>query len=177
MADLQPGQNIRYYTDRGIQSNGLKEKLKKCKTNICECIKEFIENGINNPHGGLRARFARMLDGNAVQSGIASHAAEIDAVKRGVQEAKDLYDNNGCPSGGLPAETAEYLNKPIPTAADWERANGRPMPLGAQASSESWIDWKFWEQVTGLTGGALLTYLIISEGSRLFPLRNLVPIP
>ena len=30
---------------------------------------------------------------------------------------------------------------------------------------------------TGLTGTALIAYLIISEGSRLFPPRNLVPIP
>ncbi|MEZ0609350.1 hypothetical protein ACAW74_12575 [Fibrella sp. WM1] len=33
------------------------------------------------------------------------------------------------------------------------------------------------EQLTGLTGAALLIYLIISEGSRLFPPRNLIPIP
>ena len=39
------------------------------------------------------------------------------------------------------------------------------------------MDWEYWEEVTGLTGGALLIYLIISEGSRLFPPRNLVPVP
>jgi WXG100 family type VII secretion target len=33
------------------------------------------------------------------------------------------------------------------------------------------------EVITGLTGAALITYLIISEGSRLFPPRNLIPIP
>ena len=32
-------------------------------------------------------------------------------------------------------------------------------------------------EITGLTGTALVIYLIISEGSRLFPPRNLVPIP
>jgi hypothetical protein len=31
--------------------------------------------------------------------------------------------------------------------------------------------------ITGLTGTALIVYLIISEGSRLFPPRNLVPVP
>lgn len=31
--------------------------------------------------------------------------------------------------------------------------------------------------VTGLTGIGLTIYLIISEGSRLFPPRNLIPIP
>ena len=33
-------------------------------------------------------------------------------------------------------------------------------------------------EITGLTGAALIAYLIISEGSRiLFPPRNLLPIP
>jgi hypothetical protein len=31
--------------------------------------------------------------------------------------------------------------------------------------------------ITGLTGGALVVYLIISEGSRIFPPRNLIPLP
>jgi hypothetical protein len=31
--------------------------------------------------------------------------------------------------------------------------------------------------ITGLTGAALIAYLIISEGSRLFPPRNLIPVP
>lgn len=33
------------------------------------------------------------------------------------------------------------------------------------------------EEITGLTGAALIIYLIISEGSRLFPPRNAIPIP
>lgn len=32
-------------------------------------------------------------------------------------------------------------------------------------------------EATGLTGSALLIYVIVSEGSRLFPPRNLVPLP
>jgi hypothetical protein len=39
------------------------------------------------------------------------------------------------------------------------------------------FDLKRWEQITGLTGAALIAYLIVSEGSRLFPARNLVPVP
>ena len=50
-------------------------------------------------------------------------------------------------------------------------------PGGTPQSNESFFDRKYWEQVTGLTGAALVTYLIISEGSRLFPPRNLIPIP
>ena len=33
------------------------------------------------------------------------------------------------------------------------------------------------QKLTGLTGAALVLYIIISEGSRLFPPRNLIPIP
>ena len=32
-------------------------------------------------------------------------------------------------------------------------------------------------EITGLTGTALLMYIIISEGSRVFPLRNAIPLP
>jgi len=39
------------------------------------------------------------------------------------------------------------------------------------------LDWEYWEETTGLTGVALVTYLIISEGTRLYPPRNLVPVP
>jgi hypothetical protein len=41
----------------------------------------------------------------------------------------------------------------------------------------TFLDRKYWEKVTGLTGGALLAYLLISEGSRLFPPRNFIPVP
>ena len=32
-------------------------------------------------------------------------------------------------------------------------------------------------EITGLTGAALITYILLSEGSRFFPPRNLVPVP
>lgn len=50
-----------------------------------------------------------------------------------------------------------------------------PMPVPKPESSI--LDWEYWEEVTGLTGAALIIYLIVSEGSRLFPPRNLIPVP
>jgi RHS repeat-associated protein len=47
-----------------------------------------------------------------------------------------------------------------------------PAPAGAPIFSR-----EYWEQVTGLSGAALAAYLIISEGSRLFPPRNLIVVP
>jgi hypothetical protein len=65
----------------------------------------------------------------------------------------------------LAALMARYLAKcgPPPNA---------PVPRG-----RSFFEWEYWEEVTGLTGVALVAYLVVSEGSRLFPPRNLVPIP
>ncbi|MEM6270680.1 MAG: hypothetical protein AAF998_14660 [Bacteroidota bacterium] len=51
-----------------------------------------------------------------------------------------------------------------------------PFPKFEPESHSIW-EWEYWEEVTGLTGAALVIYLIISEGSRLFPPRNAIPIP
>ncbi|WP_252225261.1 hypothetical protein [Clostridium sp. ZBS2] len=37
--------------------------------------------------------------------------------------------------------------------------------------------WEEMEAITGLAGATLVAYVIISEGSRLFPPRNLIPVP
>jgi RHS repeat-associated protein len=53
-----------------------------------------------------------------------------------------------------------------------------PPPGGfPQEEGNNVFDWEYWEEVTGLTGTALVIYLIISEGSRLYPPRNAVPVP
>ncbi len=53
-----------------------------------------------------------------------------------------------------------------------------PVPVPAPTpNNNSPFSLEYWEALTGLTGAALLTYIVISEGSRLFPPRNLVPIP
>jgi hypothetical protein len=49
------------------------------------------------------------------------------------------------------------------------------VPVHAPQQNEDFL--KKMEILTGLTGAALILYLIISEGSRLFPPRNLIPIP
>jgi len=50
-----------------------------------------------------------------------------------------------------------------------------PKPKEVPVADEDFM--RKMEKITGLTGTALIIYLIISEGSRLFPPRNLVPIP
>lgn len=54
-----------------------------------------------------------------------------------------------------------------------------PVPV-PETRPQPTVDRTFMERmaaITGLTGTALVIYLIVSEGSRLFPPRNLVPIP
>ena len=58
-----------------------------------------------------------------------------------------------------------------------------PVPIGIPEPEGmlDWVrritDWRYWEEVTGLTGTALILYLVVSEGSRIVPPRNLLPVP
>ncbi|GAB4563836.1 MAG: hypothetical protein Tsb0020_13370 [Haliangiales bacterium] len=64
---------------------------------------------------------------------------------------------------------------PVPEPESATEPHAQPdKPLGFD-HKRLW-EWEYWEEVTGLTGAALLMYLIISEGSRLYPPRNLLPI-
>jgi hypothetical protein len=53
-----------------------------------------------------------------------------------------------------------------------------PPPVHPWEPEASLGDWEYWEETTKLSGWALVTYIIISEGSRIVvPVRNLVPAP
>lgn len=54
---------------------------------------------------------------------------------------------------------------------------GEECPTSDDAPAEDQEFMERMSEVTGLTGSALVIYLIISEGSRAFPPRNLVPVP
>jgi hypothetical protein len=63
----------------------------------------------------------------------------------------------------------ECQPQPVPVREPERQPERRPV-----------VDKSFMERmaaITGLTGTALVIYLIVSEGSRLFPPRNLVPVP
>lgn len=55
-----------------------------------------------------------------------------------------------------------------------EQAHGRPSATGDEG--EDGLVNRL-SRATGLTGGALWLYILVSEGSRVFPLRDLVPAP
>lgn len=108
----------------------LRDKLKHCQTDICTCIEELIEEFMTG-HAGLPERFDRMMGPNANQAGIPGHAEQIEGKQRGLAQSLDAFDEHGCgPGGGAVALADEYVDRPIPTQADWEAEHGRPMPLG-----------------------------------------------
>lgn len=103
------------------------------------------------------------------------HDQQITQLKRQIRKLMDEYINNNCRGGGgkpFKPEVKQWINRPNPSPSDWKG----PMPV-AEPVSRSIFDWEYWEEMTGLTGAALVLYLIISEGSRLFPARNAIPIP
>lgn len=79
---------------------------------------------------------------------------------------KGRYDPKGVP---VPA--------PAPAPAPSRQSIRTPAPAPLPAPGSDPVFMKKLSEATGLTGTALIIYFLISEGSRLFPPRNLVPIP
>lgn len=110
------------------QKGGLRDALKFCRTNLCQCVSDYIKGLLEHPHNGLINREARGLAGNAVSSQIGPHQKPWTETQNSLKNANNFY-NQHCGGGGPPhPRVNEYLDKPFPTQADWERANGRPMP-------------------------------------------------
>lgn len=127
----------------------LRDKLKYCQTDICTCIGELIEEFMTG-HAGLPERFQRMLGPNATQAGIPGHATQIQERQKGLQQAMEAYDDNGCgPGGSAYADAQSYVARPIPTQADWEAVNGRPMPAGF--SGPTWTEVGLFALAVGVT--------------------------
>ncbi|WP_218082521.1 eCIS core domain-containing protein [Anthocerotibacter panamensis] len=87
--------------------------------------------------------------------------------------------NHRCYQGGDPGHQEAVqvaVNTLIRCQAVRERLRSSAgTPQSAPIDTTSFLERM--SQITGLTGAALITYLIVSEGSRLFPPRNLIPVP
>lgn len=107
---------------------GLRKALKNCQTNLCQCVSDYIKRLMEDPHGGMINRASRALAGNAVSSQIPGHQQAWNEAQSGLKNANNFY-NQHCGGGGPPhPQINEYLNRPFPGQAEWERVNGRPMP-------------------------------------------------
>ena len=98
------------------------------------------------------------------------HDIAITQIKNEISKLmKDFADNQCGGPSPIGVDAKQWVNRPNPTPAEWKGPR--------TAHQRSIWEWEYWEEVTGLTGTALVLYLLISEGSRLFPPRNLVPVP
>lgn len=91
--------------------------------------------------------------------------------------------NNTCFRGGDDKHIQAFLDA-VGAAAKCQRIIDQkcrkkpepvPQPVPTPVADKSFMEKM--AAITGLTGSALIIYIIVSEGSRLFPPRNLVPIP
>ncbi len=105
-----------------------------------------------------------------------NHDREITAVKSNIDHLMEKFRDNQCgDKAPLGADAKYWINRPNPKANEWKG----PKPAAEPATSSHFtpLDRGALEKATGLTGGALLLYLLLSEGSRVFLPRNLVPMP
>jgi hypothetical protein len=87
-------------------------------------------------------------------------------------------------SGVVPAPGGYYMYEcPAPGIILYQYRRGQYVPVPVperqreQAPEDRRDFWRTMQELTGLTGAALVIYVIISEGSRVFPPRNLIPVP
>jgi hypothetical protein len=133
---------------------------------------------------GLKQRFSEQIAGpnGPPGSGVGdsaiweSHDKTIKEQQKGLRDRLNDYNKNNCGDKvPIPQDAWEWASKPAPKPVEWKG------PVTAQSTAAPATDSDFMRkmsEVTGLTGTALLIYVIISEGSRiLFPPRNAVPIP
>ncbi len=125
-------------------TNAVRNALRRCAKDPCECIGEAIErlvNGHDTGQGwnkGIMERIAAMLSPTADPPGTIfngkdtwqTHRTQIQDRQRGLNNLKEEYDFRDCGSGGGgsgvyaldEAAVREALNAPVPTEQDyWDR--------------------------------------------------------
>ncbi|ANJ68015.1 hypothetical protein A9404_12100 [Halothiobacillus diazotrophicus] len=151
---------INLYTYVGNDPVGYIDELGLCKDDVCK----KIEDKINKVRNELAKR-ADELHRNPLDlppSGpmsIAGHQQQFRNKQTQLRNLLNDYDSQGC-NGGLPADAWSLASMPTPSS---------------DANNQNFM--QHMREITGLTGEALVTYIIISEGSRVFLPRNFVPLP
>ncbi len=152
---------------------------------LCEKLAREINEMVNRAKGpkdggtkGLKQRFTEQINGKngPPGSGVGdsgvwdTHDKAIKEQQKGLRDRLNDYNKNNC-GDPIPVESWEWATRPAPSPKEWKN----PVPV-AEPSSRTGF-WNTMRDLTGLTGTALVLYVIVSEGSRLFPPRNLVPVP
>jgi hypothetical protein len=124
---------------------------------------------------GLKHRFREQIEGKSGPGteGWDIHDNTIKNQQRGLRNRLDDFNRNNCGSKvPLPEGAWNWATRPAPQASEWKGPQHK-----IQHDSDNTDFWDTMAKITGLTGAALVIYVIVSEGSRLFPPRNLVPVP
>lgn len=104
-----------------------------------------------------------------------THDKAIKDQQKGLRDRLNEFNKNNCGDKvKIPEDAWEQATKPAPKPEEWK--NPAPVPSTPAPVDNSGFMKKM-ADLTGLTGKALLIYVIVSEGSRFFPLRNLAPVP
>ncbi|KQQ59552.1 hypothetical protein ASF69_10390 [Rhizobium sp. Leaf311] len=140
---------------------------------ICEELRKVVRRLVfqKKAETGTRGLAERFMDQlNGTRAGWAGHDEAITNLKRQIAKVmKDFSDNNCGDKAPIGNDAKQWINRPNPTIDE--------LKMEAVPEEPSMFSMDYISKVTGLTGAALVAYVIISEGSRLFPPRNLVPIP
>lgn len=143
----------------------LARTIANLKMKLAERLGELHENPRELPEAcpGDKANPSLSIRGHR------DYLIPMDKARIAALEAEFLAYCSGTPT---PTATTPPLPVPKPTAAP----TSAPAPAALPDAAYSPIEYL--KAATGLTGGALVTYIVISEGSRVaFPPRNLVPVP
>ena len=138
----------------------------------------------NSGRHGLKYRFQEQIEGanGPPGSGVGNpeiwetHDKAIKEQQVGLKRRLDKFDKNNCGDKvPIPSDALSWATRPAPKPSEWTGPAGEQPAKSAAADPDL---MKKMEEITGLSGAALIVYLILSEGSRvLFPPRNLVPVP
>jgi hypothetical protein len=155
----------------------------KLAREIDELVNRDKRQASDGGRHGLKHRFREQIEGanGPPGSGVgdpnvwATHDKAIKEQQKALRDRLNDFNKNNCGTRvSIPQDAWEWATKPAPKPAEWKG------PLVTQRTDAPEADSEFMKkmsELTGLTGVALVIYIIVSEGSRLFPPRNLVPIP
>ena len=104
-----------------------------------------------------------------------THDKAIKDQQKGLRDRLNEFNKNNCGDKvKIPDDAWEQATKPAPKPEQWKNPVAVPSTPAPAADSGF---MKKMSELTGLTGTVLVIYVIVSEVSRLFPPRNLVPVP
>ncbi|WP_341021731.1 RHS repeat-associated core domain-containing protein [Brevundimonas diminuta] len=137
-------------------------------------VDEVVVTGSRNEGSALRYLGGASVPAAPSQLRSAEHKNENRSGDR-ERELEEAYQNDIRICNQLSGARAKAICFSSANERNGARRAGRPLPPLATDSRSMSDEEKV--GIFGLTGAALVLYLIISEGSRLFPPRNLIPIP